>query len=89
MLFRKGTYDVLRHNCSTFVDDILQLLTENRLPDDIFYLPHDVINSALTGALRPLLENRMAFAYSGCGTLPWGVSEVRLKCSDCGVSLLV
>ena len=56
---RSGTtYDLFRHNCNNFSEDIAQFLCGASIPKYILDLPNEVLNSSLGPAL-PLLIGQL------------------------------
>lgn len=42
---RPGAYDLLKHNCNNFSDDIAQFLCGRGVPKAILQLPEEVLNT--------------------------------------------
>lgn len=60
MFFRGATYDLFKHNCNNFSNDLAQFLCGATIPNYILDLPNEVLNSNLKSVLNTLgtqLEN--------------------------------
>ncbi|GMF65072.1 unnamed protein product [Phytophthora lilii] len=55
--FTDATYDLLRHNCNNFSDEVSRFLTGSGIPQYILDLPNEALNSPFGAMLRPMLEN--------------------------------
>ncbi|UIZ21190.1 hypothetical protein KXD40_000511 [Peronospora effusa] len=55
--FTDATYDLLRHNCNNFTDEVAKFLVGSGIPQYIIDLPNEVLNSPFGAMLRPMLEN--------------------------------
>ncbi|KAF4034407.1 PUL domain-containing protein [Phytophthora infestans] len=55
--FTDATYDLLRHNCNNFSDDVSKFLVGSGIPQYILDLPNEALNSPFGAMLRPMLEN--------------------------------
>ena len=55
--FRAEDYNLLRHNCNTFTDEVLQFLVGARLPPHIAAMIPEIMSSPMGAALAPMLEN--------------------------------
>ncbi|KAL1479231.1 hypothetical protein MTO96_052025 [Rhipicephalus appendiculatus] len=51
-----STYNLLRHNCNHFSQDVSLFLTGNSIPGDILELPHDFLSTPMGSALVPFFE---------------------------------
>lgn len=51
-----GTYDLLRHNCNNFSQELAQFLCGASIPKYILDLPNDVLQSKLSPALQILIQ---------------------------------
>jgi hypothetical protein len=68
--FRMQDYDLVRHNCNNFSEEIVQFLTGRSIGDDILTLPQQLIATPLGASLRPMLEaqqQRMTEFYTSHG----------------------
>lgn len=54
--FTAATYNLLRHNCNNFSNEVCQFLLSKPIPEHIINLPNEVLSSPLGGLLRPMLE---------------------------------
>ncbi|CAM9612388.1 unnamed protein product, partial [Choristocarpus tenellus] len=50
------TYDLLKHNCNNYSDEVTTFLLGKGIPEYIINLPNEVLNSPMGGMLRPMLE---------------------------------
>jgi hypothetical protein len=55
--FTDATYDLLRHNCNNFSDEVSRFLVGSGIPQYILDLPNEALNSPFGAMLRPMLEN--------------------------------
>ncbi|KAI9922658.1 hypothetical protein PsorP6_000873 [Peronosclerospora sorghi] len=55
--YTDATYDLLRHNCNNFSDDVSKFLVGSGIPQYIIDLPNEALNSPFGAMLRPMLEN--------------------------------
>ncbi|CAH0480436.1 unnamed protein product [Peronospora belbahrii] len=55
--FTDATYDLLRHNCNNFSDEVAKFLVGSGIPQYIIDLPNEALNSPFGAMLRPMLEN--------------------------------
>ncbi|ETL79400.1 hypothetical protein L917_19973 [Phytophthora nicotianae] len=55
--FTDATYDLLRHNCNNFSDEVSNFLVGSGIPQYILDLPNEALNSPFGAMLRPMLEN--------------------------------
>lgn len=55
--FRGSRYDLLRHNCNTFSEDLCQFLCGVGIPKYILDLPQEVLSTPLGQILLPLIES--------------------------------
>ncbi|TDH73516.1 hypothetical protein CCR75_006123 [Bremia lactucae] len=55
--FCDATYDLLRHNCNNFTDEVARFLVGTGIPKYILDLPNEALNSPFGAMLRPMLEN--------------------------------
>jgi len=68
--FRGEAYDLLRHNCNTFSNEIAQFLCGNSIPQHILDLPSEVLSTPLGQSLQPLLNSLGASNPSGIPIAP-------------------
>ncbi|XP_018023450.1 uncharacterized protein LOC108679354 isoform X3 [Hyalella azteca] len=54
--YRPGAYDLLKHNCNNFSDDIAQFLCGRGIPKAILQLPEEVLNTPLGITLNDALK---------------------------------
>ena len=45
--FTEATYNVLKHNCNNFTDEVAQVLLGEGIPADIVNLPEEFLNTPL------------------------------------------
>ncbi|KAG6968604.1 hypothetical protein JG687_00003672 [Phytophthora cactorum] len=55
--FTDATYDLLRHNCNNFSDEVAKFLVGSGIPQYILDLPNEALNSPFGAMLRPMLDN--------------------------------
>lgn len=55
--FTGDTYDLLRHNCNNFSDDVATFLVGHGIPRAILDLPNEALSTPLGAMFRPMLEN--------------------------------
>ncbi|KAH6941327.1 hypothetical protein HPB50_016302 [Hyalomma asiaticum] len=56
-VYEGSRYDLFRHNCNNFSQDVSLFLTGNSIPKEILELPDDFLRTPLGSTLVPLLEN--------------------------------
>lgn len=54
--YTQATYNVLRHNCNNFSEEIAQFLVGSGIPEHILGLPDEVMNSPMGGMLLPMIQ---------------------------------
>ncbi|KAF2361386.1 PPPDE putative peptidase domain [Trinorchestia longiramus] len=54
--YRPGAYDLLKHNCNNFSDEIAQFLCGRGIPKSILQLPEEVLNTPLGLTLNETLK---------------------------------
>jgi hypothetical protein len=54
--YTQATYNVLRHNCNNFSEEIAQFLVGTGIPEHILGLPDEVMNSPMGGMLLPMIQ---------------------------------
>ncbi|CAM6103926.1 unnamed protein product [Calypogeia fissa] len=54
--YTQATYNVLRHNCNNFTEEISQFLVGSGIPQYILELPTEVMNSPMGGMLLPMIQ---------------------------------
>merc|ERR1712136_340603 len=62
--FTSESYDVMTHNCNTFSNEAITLLTGHGIPDAVRRLPELVVNTPTVQLLRPLL-NKILGGFRG------------------------
>ncbi|XP_065349319.1 uncharacterized protein LOC135945509 isoform X4 [Cloeon dipterum] len=55
--FRADDYDLFRHNCNTFSNEVSQFLCGTEIPKYIIDLPQEILNTPLGAAIQPLLDS--------------------------------
>ncbi|XP_014205325.1 uncharacterized protein LOC106637159 [Copidosoma floridanum] len=63
--FAPGTYNLLRHNCNNFTDEVSSFLVGTGIPKYILDLPEEIIQTPVGQALLPLIENLSKGATAG------------------------
>ncbi|KAJ7535719.1 hypothetical protein O6H91_12G043700 [Diphasiastrum complanatum] len=65
------TYNLLRHNCNNFTDEISQFLVGVGVPEYILRLPEEVSNSPMGALLMPMIEHlETTLKYGGVPQVP-------------------
>lgn len=65
------TYNLLRHNCNNFSDEISQFLLGAGIPEFILKLPEEVINSPMGAVIMPMLQQfETNLRYGGVPQVP-------------------
>jgi len=54
--YRPGAYDLLKHNCNNFSDELSNFLCGRGVPKAILQLPEEVLNTALGASLNEALK---------------------------------
>ncbi|KFD48636.1 hypothetical protein M514_10491 [Trichuris suis] len=54
--FRGELYQLLKHNCNTFTNEVSQFLTGNKIPEEILRFTEDFAKSPVGEILVPLIE---------------------------------
>eukprot|EP00271_Cylindrocystis_brebissonii_P008514 TRINITY_DN22890_c0_g1_i1.p1 TRINITY_DN22890_c0_g1~~TRINITY_DN22890_c0_g1_i1.p1 ORF type:complete len:397 (+),score=61.51 TRINITY_DN22890_c0_g1_i1:775-1965(+) len=66
--YTADTYNLLRHNCNNFSDEVVEFLVGRGLPQHILHLPMEVMNTPFgQSTLVPLLEQMEMSLRSGPG----------------------
>lgn len=65
--FRGSKYDLLRHNCNTFTEDLCQFLCGASIPKYILDLPNEVLSTPFGQSILPLIES-LGTRQAGGGT---------------------
>ncbi|CAG2059237.1 unnamed protein product, partial [Timema podura] len=52
-----GTYDLLKHNCNNFSNEVSQFLCGKLIPKNILDLPDEILSTPLGQTLLPLIES--------------------------------
>jgi len=68
--YTRESYDVLRHNCNHFADEVATFLMQGKhIPDEALLQPDTVMSAPLLGAIRPYLNTWLGgFEGTGCDT---------------------
>ncbi|XP_065560568.1 uncharacterized protein LOC136027343 isoform X3 [Artemia franciscana] len=69
--FRSGTYNLLKHNCNNFSEDLATFLTGRSIPKYILDLPDSVLNTPLGPTLLPFLGELGVDPASGSEVQPF------------------
>ncbi|XP_059353046.1 uncharacterized protein LOC130697945 isoform X3 [Daphnia carinata] len=69
--FRPDAYNLLRHNCNTFSNELAQFLCGSSIPQHILDLPSEVLSTPFGQTLQPLLNSLSgSSSQSGIPVLP-------------------
>ncbi|XP_046426757.1 uncharacterized protein LOC107222111 isoform X2 [Neodiprion lecontei] len=63
--FAPGTYDLFKHNCNCFTDEVSNFLVGKGIPKYILDLPEEILSTPIGQALRPLIDTLSNGASSG------------------------
>ncbi|XP_046830885.1 uncharacterized protein LOC124429528 isoform X2 [Vespa crabro] len=63
--FAPGTYNLFRHNCNTFTEEVSNFLAGNGIPKYILDLPEEILQTPVGQALGPLIESLSSNANAG------------------------
>jgi len=77
--FRGEAYDLLRHNCNTFSNEIAQFLCGSAIPQHILDLPSEILSTPLGQSLQPLLNSLGSSNPSGIPVLSLNQDSARSK----------
>nr|CAD7265281.1 unnamed protein product [Timema shepardi] len=55
--FAPGTYDLLKHNCNNFSNEVSQFLCGKLIPKNILDLPDEILSTPFGQTLLPLIES--------------------------------
>jgi hypothetical protein len=58
--FRGSNYNLIKHNCNTFSEDLCQFLCGSSIPKYILDLPQDLLSTPIGQSLGPLIESLSA-----------------------------
>lgn len=61
--FRGANYNLLKHNCNTFSQELCQFLCGVSIPKYILDLPQDILSTPLGQSLAPLIGKITSNAY--------------------------
>ncbi|KAI3865239.1 hypothetical protein MKX03_012829 [Papaver bracteatum] len=59
------TYNLLRHNCNNFSNEVAQFLVGTNIPDYILDLPNDVLSSPMGAMILPMIQQLETTLKSG------------------------
>ncbi|KAI3925253.1 hypothetical protein MKW92_045762 [Papaver armeniacum] len=59
------TYNLLRHNCNNFSNEVAQFLVGTNIPDYILELPNDVLSSPMGAMILPMIQQLETTLRSG------------------------
>ncbi|KAL2613658.1 hypothetical protein R1flu_025350 [Riccia fluitans] len=54
--YTQATYNVLRHNCNNFSEEVAQFLVGSSIPQYILGLPDEILNSPMGPMLMPMIQ---------------------------------
>ena len=54
--FTQATYDVFKHNCNNFTDEVAMLVLGEGIPKEIVDLPNDFLQTPLGQAIAPMMS---------------------------------
>ncbi|XP_023314419.1 uncharacterized protein LOC106648391 isoform X1 [Trichogramma pretiosum] len=63
--FAPGTYNLFKHNCNNFSDEVSNFLVGTGIPKYILDLPEEILQTPVGQALFPLIENLSRSATAG------------------------
>ncbi|XP_070523765.1 uncharacterized protein [Cardiocondyla obscurior] len=63
--FAPGTYNLFRHNCNSFTEEVSNFLVGNGIPKYILDLPEEILQTPIGQALGPLIESLSSNASAG------------------------
>ncbi|KAI3694372.1 hypothetical protein L1987_77337 [Smallanthus sonchifolius] len=59
------TYNILKHNCNCFSNEVAQFMVGTTIPEYILNLPNEVLSSPLAPLIMPLIQNLEATLRDG------------------------
>ncbi|KAF4320382.1 hypothetical protein BBO99_00003998 [Phytophthora kernoviae] len=71
--FTGATYDLLRHNCNNFTNEVAKFLVDSGIPQYILDLPDEALNTPFGAMLRPMLENMQNQMHAAPGDQPFAI----------------
>nr|XP_050844502.1 uncharacterized protein LOC127061535 isoform X2 [Vespula vulgaris]XP_050844503.1 uncharacterized protein LOC127061535 isoform X2 [Vespula vulgaris] len=63
--FAPGTYNLFKHNCNTFTEEVSNFLAGKGIPKYILDLPEEILQTPVGQALEPLIESLSSNANAG------------------------
>ena len=54
--FTASTYDVFKHNCNNFTDEVAKLVLGEGIPSDIVDLPAEFLNTPMGKSIAPMMQ---------------------------------
>ncbi|XP_015190116.1 PREDICTED: uncharacterized protein LOC107073852 isoform X1 [Polistes dominula] len=63
--FAPGTYNLFKHNCNTFTEEVSNFLAGTGIPKYILDLPEEILQTPVGQALGPLIESLSSNANAG------------------------
>lgn len=63
--FAPGTYNLFKHNCNYFTEEVSNFLVGNGIPKYILDLPEEILQTTIRGPLGTLIETLSSNASSG------------------------
>ncbi|CAN6486224.1 unnamed protein product [Victoria cruziana] len=80
------TYNLLRHNCNNFSNEVAQFLIGVSIPDYILQLPNEVMSSPMGALIMPMIERLEMTLRSGCvPQVPQFVPSTASTMEDTGI----
>ncbi|MCO5555303.1 hypothetical protein L7F22_008848 [Adiantum nelumboides] len=80
--YTEQTYNLLRHNCNNFCEEIAQFLLGVSIPEYILKLPEEVLNSPMGPLIMPMIQQfETILKYGGVPQVPHvaGSDSVRIN----------
>lgn len=71
-IYRGANYNLLKHNCNTFSEDLCQFLCGTSIPKYILDLPQEILSTPIGQTLAPLIGKKYHTRWS------WSDSEITL-----------
>ncbi|XP_059475230.1 uncharacterized protein LOC132196525 isoform X2 [Neocloeon triangulifer] len=68
--FRADNYDLFRHNCNTFSNEVSQFLCGADIPKYIIDLPQEILSTPIGAAIQPLLDSLGGVSRSRGSVVP-------------------
>lgn len=71
--FGPGSYDLIKHNCNNFTNEVTSFLCGQEIPSYVLNLPQDILNTPLGASLKPLLDS-LSLQGQGSRGVSFGVN---------------